>query len=169
MPTTPDSGTVTAATVRRYVEFLAAQYENDPGTVGWRYRSPYHVVAAHGIEMTPAPRPTGLRKMPYKQCFANAGKYVVQQHWSGTYEPSYCEGYAIGAAGLAVHHGWVLDPEEHHVIDLTWVNKGYAERAYLGVAFDTRFMVRHWSTERIWDVLSTEVYLRDGFPEGAIR
>lgn len=79
-------------------------------------------------------------------CFANAQKLVVADV---TATLKYAEGYAVGAAGFPVLHGWATINEK--VVDLTWRLPKAASRprlrhrvvgvfpegwAYRGVGFD---------------------------------
>lgn len=75
------------------------------------------------------PRPKGVRKRAYKQCFRNS----IQFYWNGADEThSYVEGFAISEHGFMVHHAW-LEDERHNVLDLTWKDPLIA--LYYGVTF----------------------------------
>ena len=83
-------------------------------------------------------RASAGRTHKMKECFYNAQLLALDDP---TRQIQYVEGYACGAAGLPVHHGWA--EINGKVVDLTWtpdnpvlgaVPEGWA---YRGVSFDT--------------------------------
>jgi hypothetical protein len=92
------------------------------------YAGPADFVLKHGRWFLPRPLPNGMWKGAQRCCFANA---VIAAF---LFKLRYVEGYAIGQAGLAVHHAWNTN-EQGDLLDCTWWNG--AGRAYIGVAFNT--------------------------------
>lgn len=89
------------------------------------------LVATHGRHFLPTPRPKGVRLRAVKQCYRNAGNFVLEHEdnfW-------YCEGLAVSRNGHCVAHAWVCPIATSQAIDLTWREIGVA---YFGIALDER-------------------------------
>ncbi|QID34383.1 hypothetical protein G3260_000158 [Streptomyces albus] len=96
------------------------------GTAGWKYRSVYGLVAAHGRWFVPAALPAGVRALPKRQCFANAAA-TERRHP----ELTYSEGFALAHdSSVPTAHAWCTDADGH-AIDPTWSDHGGS--AYLGI------------------------------------
>ncbi|MFJ3899898.1 hypothetical protein [Streptomyces sp. NPDC090083] len=113
------------------------------GTVGWRYRSVYELVSAHGRWFTPAVLPAQVRPLPERQCFANAAA-TEREHP----HLAYADGFAVAAGSPApTTHAWCTDPDGQ-VIDPTWSEFGGS--AYLGIVLPPRLRPHG---PRSWGVL----------------
>lgn len=68
----------------------------------------------------------GVRGWPPRQCYYNSQRLAVSD---GTRQLVYCEGYAVGSAGVPVPHAWVS--LHGKVFDITWrVSEKRNRRAY---------------------------------------
>jgi len=89
-------------------------------------------VLDYGWWYAPCPLPEQVNAGTPRNCFYNAFNLAKD-------DPSltYCEGYAIGRAGVRMHHAWVTDGKGSSM-DSTW---GEAGRAYAGVPFQILFLL----------------------------
>jgi hypothetical protein len=80
----------------------------------WKYRSAESFVLGEGqaFDASQVRYIPGIDGTP-KNCFQDAMNLAVERRWS------YCEGWAIGAAGIDVHHAWCVD-DDGMVVDPTW-------------------------------------------------
>lgn len=90
--------------------------------------------------------PAHLTRGEPRQCYKNAG--VLATHRP---ELAYCEGYALRAGLIPVHHAWCLDPDGV-VIDPTWPHDPANE--YWGVSLSTEFLLLTLSASKVWGVLA---------------
>jgi hypothetical protein len=93
-------------------------------------------ILENGRWFIPQHRPAGVRKGSYKNCYNNAGNYVL-----GHPECTYVEGFAISGSApvrMVMQHAWagagVLGGAGDLVIDRTW--KDPEDSLYFGVSFD---------------------------------
>lgn len=80
----------------------------------WRYSCLYDLVARVGRAYAPRPLPKPYRKLPLRECYANATRMAL-------YTPglTYVEGYGYTEAGFPAAHAWCVD-DDHNVYDFTW-------------------------------------------------
>ncbi|MFJ4691725.1 hypothetical protein [Streptomyces sp. NPDC088766] len=113
------------------------------GVAGWKHRSAYELVAAHGRWFTPAALPAQVRPLPERQCFANAAA-TEREHP----HLAYTEGFAVAAdSPVPTAHAWCTDADGH-VIDPTWPEPGCS--TYLGIVLPPNLRPREPSN---WGVL----------------
>ncbi|MFF2521447.1 hypothetical protein [Streptomyces liangshanensis] len=113
------------------------------GITGWKYRSVYELVAAHGRWFTPGVLPEQVRPLPERQCFANA----AATEWEHPHL-AYTEGFAVAAGSpVPTAHAWCTDADGH-AIDPTWSELGGG--AYLGIILPPDLRPR---VPRNWGVL----------------
>ena len=121
----------------------------------------------HARPWLAAPRPKGIRKRSYKQCFANSQEFICtpQAITSGKNdEYTYVEGYAINshAMALPVHHGWLVD-KYAQVLDLTWEKPQGA--IYFGIPFRFDYVLKEVRRTGFWGSLLLHVPLLAGVVE----
>jgi len=94
----------------------------------WKYSCMEHFVLENGqMFHSITPRNPSIKGIP-KQCFGNAGKLFMDDHFFGEKKYSYVEGYAYGSV-LPVQHAWLIT-HKGAVIETTWPSNG---DAYYGV------------------------------------
>lgn len=94
----------------------------------WVYRSLDELLLVHGRLFTPAPLSRRYRRLPERQCYANAFAMASVRE-----ELTYVEGYAVCDFGdgdlLPLQHAWCVTADGT-VVDPTWPTPGVA---YLGI------------------------------------
>ncbi|MFI1377671.1 hypothetical protein ACH4UY_37535 [Streptomyces longwoodensis] len=121
---------------------LESQLDHD-GTAGWKHRSVYELVAAHGRWFAPAALPAEVQALPERQCYANAAATECKHP-----HLSYAEGFAVAdGSPVPTAHAWCTDANGQ-VIDPTWSKLGGS--AYLGIVLPPALRPR---PPRSWGVL----------------
>lgn len=94
----------------------------------WVHRSLEELLLEHGRLFVPAPLGNGYRRLPERQCYANAFLMASVRE-----ELTYVEGYAVCDFGdgdwLPLQHAWCVTADGT-VVDPTWPTPGVA---YLGI------------------------------------
>lgn len=105
----------------------AARAPREGRRAGWAYGSLPGLLLERGRFFTPAELPANVRRLPARQCYANAFLLATRRA-----ELVYAEGYALHAYDdtlLHFQHAWCVAPDGS-VVDPTWETPG---DAYLGL------------------------------------
>jgi hypothetical protein len=100
----------------------------------------------HGIDFAPPTGlPKGLKYGPWRECFSNAAKLVLDNPT----EYAYVEGFAYRIV-MPMVHAWVID-RAGNAIDLTWREPAGDE--YLGIPFKTSFLFKTMAATGVYGTL----------------
>jgi hypothetical protein len=122
--------------LQAYVDWSATIAESKP--THWRYSSLEQFVLLNGKSYQPQTLPRKYYRGRMGICFENAYRSAKRHGLV------YVEGYALSGSADKHHHAWCAEPGSPLVIDRTWGNG----KAYLGVAFDLRFVSRPLKSRR---------------------
>ena len=160
--------------MRSFLQQVASMFDS---TGSSKYHSLYSWVLKHGTDFASSPltpeerkivkRAAGRKKFPLGCCFQNAQKLVLSDK-TGTM--AYCEGFALKAGLIPLHHGWATINGK--VVDLTWLDDSrgqiigeFAEGwCYFGATFDRdRTAAQHLSrcTSILDDWTDRSIMLRE--------
>lgn len=125
----------------------------------WAYATPYGLVAAEGRPHRAAPRPADITRGPAGECYSNALALALDPPEGIDDEVVYCEGYAIGRAGVPVLHAWCVtypdgDEDDPVVIDPTWETPETC--TYLGIEFQTDFAWERTQTLGLYGLIAND-------------
>ncbi|WP_045740362.1 hypothetical protein [Actinoplanes rectilineatus] len=117
-------------TLLSYLRSCAAVAELNARPPEWVFGSVYHLLEAHGVFFTAAPRPVEVPKLPDRWCYGNAAATASTYAGEGLL---YAEGFAaVAASGQVVPlpHGWCVTGDGL-VVDPTWDFR--PDTAYFGI------------------------------------
>jgi hypothetical protein len=104
-------------------------------------------ILRNGAVQQGEPLMKGIKRMPLKQCFANAAQVTLERGWF------YVEGYAASATiGIPLLHAWNVTPDGK-LVDVTWRTPETTQ--YLGVPFNKEAMSRWLVKLRHYGLLDT--------------
>lgn len=114
------------------------------GTGGIHLSVTDYLINNGGKEYEGRPLPKNIKQGTPNECYANAGKLVMDNHMMGDGKLNYCEGFAVlkddPTGILGIMHGWAVD-EKGNVIDNTLTDS--QNWRYFGIKYDYEALVSH--------------------------